>query len=562
MKKKWTLGVLSGLCVATCAVGFTACGGGDHTTHTYNKQVATEAYTAPEATATEKATYYYSCECGEKGTTTFEFGDYAVTYGALLDTTVDKIFSSDYVTMKYSVGMDMDGEMGGETESMTMNMDMGLYAKKTADGYDGIIKMVMKTPIAESELAEILVDSPVEDFIRVTEYYYIGGELTSRMGTNISIDYTTLDITATETVEEWTYGDVEEVGTIDEMLAGLMAMIPTDPENGSWSSYLEDAIDALFEDGEVTLDGIISLITDATAEFSTYLTEVVDETDGKYVVAETIDLADDINDVIGWMTENKDVAFGTVVMDLLRENGVTEKTDAEIIADLQDLLVDGQSVAAFADSVIAYVNSYIENEEEKLNLKSVVDEIQAAAGVTTQEVIDMLKEALGEDMGSMLVNAQAGQTIYDYFYGMLTAMPIDQIIASMDMEGMDSLADFAPFVNMIFDDGNAETREPCFSWFIPSDMLEMFASIDVAEFAFNIGMEAGADKVIKSMTFEGGFDVSLLTDDTVWDDEEQDYVFVEDMPVSYDVTESVSFTLEFTAPSDVQFVMPTPPVVE
>ena len=43
--------------------------------HTYDKQVATDEYLCSEATCTQKAKYYYSCKCGEKGTETFEYGD-------------------------------------------------------------------------------------------------------------------------------------------------------------------------------------------------------------------------------------------------------------------------------------------------------------------------------------------------------------------------------------------------------------------------------------------------------------------------------------------------------
>lgn len=42
--------------------------------HTYNQKNTDAMYLASEATCTAKATYYYSCECGEKGTETFEYG--------------------------------------------------------------------------------------------------------------------------------------------------------------------------------------------------------------------------------------------------------------------------------------------------------------------------------------------------------------------------------------------------------------------------------------------------------------------------------------------------------
>lgn len=43
--------------------------------HTYDKQVTTDEYLATPATNTEKAKYYYSCTCGKKGTATFEYGN-------------------------------------------------------------------------------------------------------------------------------------------------------------------------------------------------------------------------------------------------------------------------------------------------------------------------------------------------------------------------------------------------------------------------------------------------------------------------------------------------------
>ena len=43
--------------------------------HNFNKQVATEPYLKSVATCTAKAVYYFSCECGEKGEQTFEYGD-------------------------------------------------------------------------------------------------------------------------------------------------------------------------------------------------------------------------------------------------------------------------------------------------------------------------------------------------------------------------------------------------------------------------------------------------------------------------------------------------------
>ena len=43
--------------------------------HVYDQQVKTEAYLKTAATCNSKAVYNYSCQCGEKGTATFEYGE-------------------------------------------------------------------------------------------------------------------------------------------------------------------------------------------------------------------------------------------------------------------------------------------------------------------------------------------------------------------------------------------------------------------------------------------------------------------------------------------------------
>ena len=60
--------VLSVLCVAFATVG---CG---HE-HAYTEQVTDAAFLASEASCLSPASYYYSCICGEKGDSTFSYGD-------------------------------------------------------------------------------------------------------------------------------------------------------------------------------------------------------------------------------------------------------------------------------------------------------------------------------------------------------------------------------------------------------------------------------------------------------------------------------------------------------
>lgn len=77
--KKLTLSILSFIFLLCAAIALVGC---DNTgeqnsgsTHTFTEQKLEQQYLASEANCTEKATYYYSCICGEKGTQTFEYGN-------------------------------------------------------------------------------------------------------------------------------------------------------------------------------------------------------------------------------------------------------------------------------------------------------------------------------------------------------------------------------------------------------------------------------------------------------------------------------------------------------
>ena len=50
--------------------------GGDHE-HDFDKEVATKEFLKSSADCETPAKYYYSCECGEKGSEVFEYGESA-----------------------------------------------------------------------------------------------------------------------------------------------------------------------------------------------------------------------------------------------------------------------------------------------------------------------------------------------------------------------------------------------------------------------------------------------------------------------------------------------------
>lgn len=76
MKRKIVL-LLTTVLVLIISIALFACNSCDKETehvHSFTERVVSEKYLASAATCTEAATYYYSCSCGEKGSTTFVYG--------------------------------------------------------------------------------------------------------------------------------------------------------------------------------------------------------------------------------------------------------------------------------------------------------------------------------------------------------------------------------------------------------------------------------------------------------------------------------------------------------
>ncbi len=64
---------------------------GEKLAHTYDREVIAEKYLESAATCTEKALYQYSCKCGDEGISTFEFGEtLGHDYEWIIDTPADK----------------------------------------------------------------------------------------------------------------------------------------------------------------------------------------------------------------------------------------------------------------------------------------------------------------------------------------------------------------------------------------------------------------------------------------------------------------------------------------
>jgi len=101
--------------------------------HVFDKEIADEKYLASNATCTNKATYYKSCECGEKGNETFAYGE-PLAHEFVKEVVDEKYFVSEATcTSKATYYKSCEcGEKGNETFTVG-EMKQHVYDKEVAN---------------------------------------------------------------------------------------------------------------------------------------------------------------------------------------------------------------------------------------------------------------------------------------------------------------------------------------------------------------------------------------------------------------------------------------------
>lgn len=114
-------------------------------THVFDQEVADQKYLVSEATCIAKAVYYKSCACGEKGTETFEYGEYAAhtlvktdrveptciengTEAYYTCSNCDKIFADANANREIDAPAEIDA-LGHDTEGVNWTPDGDVHYK-------------------------------------------------------------------------------------------------------------------------------------------------------------------------------------------------------------------------------------------------------------------------------------------------------------------------------------------------------------------------------------------------------------------------------------------------
>ena len=311
------------------------------------------------------------------------------------------VLDSAYASLK----VEGDVNMTADGQTITAEVEANLYIKNTTEGYDVIADFA----VSYSEMGQSQSISG--------KLYYVGGTAV------VGVAYPGAPMQYMK----------QTIGSFNLIVNQLNTMIAQDPE--------------MKEQFEM----IVPAIEEITAAIEA-------ENIGKTAINETVNVKEIYDGIMAHIVANKETDMYSWL--LANVAGVDPADAAAVTAFENGILALGAgdpTMAVVLDRVVAYLNAKLPADAQ-LNLEAIVDEIQAASGLTTAEIVDMVNEELfgyyvydeetGEDIfvvdeEDCFPAPEAGVSAYDYFYNLLSAFKLNDLLASEGFESFEELCGFA-----------------------------------------------------------------------------------------------------------------------
>lgn len=309
-----------------------------------------------------------------------------VNLGDVLDI-LSPVLNNDYVTVNFEMLTETDVN-GDDIES---SIKVTAYVKRTVRGYDIIASIVNNSKLGNADISTTNMS-----------VYFVDGILA--LG----------DLSDPEE-PMW---NCMQIGSFNGLINQLNMQIASDPE--TYAAYMEvvPALEQL-----KTVIGDIDLVSQN--------------------LSFEIDFAEYVNQALQFLIANKDASLYKMFLEYAM--GISYD-DADSIKAFEDMLKsfvsDNPTVAVLVDRIVGLINSGImekaraeaeangvefdETAVFQIDLKLMLDGLQAEAGVSTQEIIDMLK-AQDPSLENYLPDAREGETAYDYLRSMLNAITVNKL---------------------------------------------------------------------------------------------------------------------------------------
>lgn len=358
-------------------------------------------------------------QTGEETPTPEEPVSTAVSNSQLIEDTLDEILGEKAIHLSldnWNMELNFDG-------SITYEGPIDLYLRKSDTGYDMalFLQVLNKEKCNDENLNKEYVDATAV----YAKVIYVGGYiyLHSRMVNQVIVDgagyesiyeYEKAPEVKDSYLLETAVTDWEKAAELKDSLGESRLSEETDCRKANTLQgvvdYMVSKADFLKDWGWTTDDKIIEVAKNLLSE-AAVLAKGENEADenGNRVLELNIDGGEKYNEIGGIVNENLEKPLGELVNALI-------KKDKAFVTDVINRLFPAEGDCLTINNFVKELEKILGENGIIFSLKSVMNRIQTASGLTTRQIADalnpLLKSVLPEGT-SVSINPKDGETLYD-----------------------------------------------------------------------------------------------------------------------------------------------------
>ena len=191
------------------------------------------------------------------------------------------------------------------------------------------------------------------------------------------------------------------------------------------------------------------------------LKPIIHKFNGFENVNESVDYANTLNALTELLKNNRNESVYNFV---LREIMGVDLNDEEAVAKIKENILEfcsgNPSVAVFIDKIEAYINTKLD-EENKIDIKAYINDLQQRSGVTTEEFVDMAKVRIPAISDNLRV-PENGESIYDYLRSYLRVISLNMFVKNV----LGQNTTFVNFIDGLIESSKNITVEYAYNWII------------------------------------------------------------------------------------------------
>lgn len=457
----------------------------------------------------------------------------AISDSQLITDALDEIIGENDVHLSVQ-DLSLLVNLGGE---MNFEGPIDLYLRRTETGYDMSVEMqiLSKEKNEDSELEKEYYDVSVS-YMRMV---YVGGYtyLFTRVVDQIIVDgvgYESYSASKTDPDTKDNY--LLESAVIDWEKAAAL----TDSKGESRLTetrevkkantlqgvvdYMVFKADFLKDWGWTTEDKIIEVAKNLLSE-AAVLAKGENEADenGNRVLELNIDALAKYNEIVGIVNENLEKPLGELV------NALTKK-DKAFVTDVINRLFPAEGKCLTINNFVKELEKILGENEIIFSLKSVVNRIQEASGLTAQQIADALNpllESVLPEGTSVTINPKEGETLYDTLersaFDMLGVDTILSIISPAEpgetegetIPALTSASLNAKLTAALYGETDSVTFAELSETFDFVDTLLAIANYSANTLKANLKFNFDKDNKFTSLEVDADFDLTMILPDDV-----------------------------------------------